>query len=144
MFNENVIVKANELTMGTEDINGMKPVIMTPVYGTIPNRAMTISGTIAQNEGIEVGKVYLVNIRQTETNEYGFQYRHGNLGEITALDLAKSAKDFKEAFGSPNVLDVREQSEKAGQLFADGNYKEAKALVNEARKEEVVEEEPSL
>lgn len=141
MFNENVIVKANELTMGNEDINGMKPVIMTPVYGTIPNRAMTISGTIAQNEGIEVGKVYLINVRQTETNEYGFQYRHGNLGEITALDLAKSAKDFIEAFGSANVLDVREASEKAGQLFANGNYEEAKALVEEGKSEEETAEE---
>lgn len=90
---------------GKEDINGFMPVILNPVFGTVPNRR-TISGTIAQSLGIDSGNTYLLQFTEVEANEYGVQFRVTKLGDVSAMDIAIKRKELLQNMGAAKVEDV--------------------------------------
>ena len=73
----------------TPDKNNNNPVYLTYISGSsIPQRARVLSGTIAKNLGLEVGKSYLVDTQETgEDPEYGTQYSTTVVAEMAASDL---------------------------------------------------------
>lgn len=88
---------------GAVDKNGKMPVMLRPVSGKIPNR-FVISGTVAENEGFEIGSSYLISVQEREASEtYGRQFQFQKLMKIeSALDLVKLTKEL----GEPVVYDV--------------------------------------
>jgi hypothetical protein len=100
---------------GILDKNGKMPVMLRPVSGKMPSK-FVISGTIAENEGFEIGSSYLINIQEREASEqYGRQFQFQRLMKIeSALDLVKITKEL----GEPVVFDavtVREVVPSEGQ-----------------------------
>lgn len=145
MLTTNAIVNVNAYTGSTTkpaqaDRNGKMPVIMTPFKGSVPNRAMVITGTVAERAGIETGNSYLVQFREIESNEYGRQFRHTNLGKIDAIDLA--TRDFS-ALGEANIIDVSKSAEAKAQaeedIKADGNPVMTEDSVGVTRQSEATE-----
>lgn len=88
---------------GSVDKNGKMPIMLRPVSGKLPNKFI-IAGTIAENEGFEVGHSYLINITEREADAtYGRQFQFQKLMRIdSALDLVKIAKEL----GEPVIFDA--------------------------------------
>lgn len=90
---------------GNPDKNGKLPVILRPFAGKCPNK-FVISGTVAETEGIQVGKSYLVNILEREESaEYGRQFQYQKLNELTALESAS----IVGSLGNAIILNVLEE-----------------------------------
>lgn len=94
---------------GKEDVNGRMPVMLNPVFGTVPYRRI-INGTIAHNSGLEVGKTYLVQIEMVDntnpaTGLVTKQPQVTRLGDgaITALELATNRTKFLNEMGAGKV-----------------------------------------
>lgn len=94
---------------GKEDVNGRMPVMLNPVFGTVPYRRI-INGTIAHNSGLEVGKTYLVQIEMVDntnptTGLVTKQPQVTRLGDgaITALELATNRTKFLNEMGVGKV-----------------------------------------
>lgn len=92
---------------GKEDTNGNQPVILSPIFGTMPYTRI-INGTISKNLGFEMGKTYLINCELVDntnpnTGEVNVQPRVTNLGEISAKELALSRRDFIDQMGLGKV-----------------------------------------
>ena len=102
MFTGMIIASVNPFTSGSLDKNGKQPVILNVVAGKCPNRNV-ISGTIAENMGIETGKTYLFNIREGNTDDtYGRQFVFSKLKELDALEIVTAAAQM----GASQVFDV--------------------------------------
>ena len=82
----------------TPDKNGAVPVMLQCVAGQMPNRNV-LSGTVAERAGFEVGKTYLVNVRETGYDEvFGPDYTFVKVKELTTgLDIVQSAMALGEA-----------------------------------------------
>ncbi len=110
MLTTNVIIKTStfrkEGGVPVLDKNGKEAIIMNPVYGAIPNRAMVISGSAAENNKFKTDKIYTVQIREVKSNEYGRQFQHTNLGEIKTIDLVINANSLKEGYGEAKVIEI--------------------------------------
>lgn len=90
-----------------EDVNGKMPVILNPVFGTMPFNRI-INGSIAENLGFEFGNSYLVSAVFTDnvnpaTGEVRQQIQVTNLGIISTTDLALSRKKFLDQMGAGKV-----------------------------------------
>lgn len=83
---------------GVADKNGNMPIMLRPVAGKLPNR-FVISGTVAANEGFEVGQSYLIDITEREADaQYGRQFQYRRLMTITSpLELVKITKELGQA-----------------------------------------------
>lgn len=83
---------------GAVDKNGNMPIMLRPVAGKLPNR-FVISGTIAANEGFEVGDSYLIDITEREPDaQYGRQFQFRKLMTISSpLELVKITKELGQA-----------------------------------------------
>lgn len=116
------IATANELTVGNKfnksgkvisvDKNGKAPFILSPVTGRCPNK-LVISGTVAENSGIENGKSYLMKFREMPRDEqFGRQFSISKVKEVSAVEIVESAA----ILGSVTILDTVEESvgEEAG------------------------------
>ncbi len=89
-FNGMIVASVNAFTKGNADVNGLMPVILIPVAGKMPNRNV-LSGTIASNMGIEVGKTYLFQVRETEPDpEFGRRFVFTKLHEMSAMDIVET------------------------------------------------------
>jgi len=90
-----------------EDVNGKMPVILNPVFGTMPFNRI-INGSIAENLGLEFGNSYLItavfadNVNPA-TGEVRQQIQVTNLGVISTTDLALSRKKFLDQMGAGKV-----------------------------------------
>lgn len=103
-FNGMIIASVNVFTNGSLDKNGKQPVILNVVAGRSPNRTV-LSGTIAENMGIEVGKTYLFNIREGNPDEqYGRQFVFNKLKELEALEIVTAAAQM----GQASIFDAAE------------------------------------
>ena len=100
MLNEKIAVTVKTF-QGNADKNGMEPVYLNVLAGKCPNRNV-LSGTIAEREGLEVGKSYLMQVREIEANEYGRQFTFSKIGELSALDVL----DIEARLSSPVIIDV--------------------------------------
>lgn len=87
------VVKCAVLSNGKADKNGLESIILDAVAGRVPkNRVM--SGTIADRQGFEANKAYMISIEQLPSNEYGEQFRFTNLGQLNGLELMKTCKEL--------------------------------------------------
>ena len=92
------------------DKNGKQAVILIPVAGSVPNKNV-LAGTIAERNGMEVGKTYLASVRETEKSEqYGRQFNWNKVMEITnPLDVVRAQKELGEGFVySADVVEDKE------------------------------------
>jgi len=103
-----VFVRTRDGREAKEDKNGLKPIILTPVAGRIPNK-MVLTGTVAQNLGIEVGKTYLLSYRERSADQipeaakqYGRAFVYTKLAELNAIEIIQAT----EMLGSAQVIDV--------------------------------------
>lgn len=90
-----------------EDVNGKMPVILNPVFGTMPFNRI-INGSIAENLGLEFGNSYLISAVFADnvnpaTGETRQQIQVTNLGVISTTDLALSRKKFLDQMGAGKV-----------------------------------------
>lgn len=95
-------VIVEDYTYGTKNVNGVMPLIMTPLAGRLPNRNV-IDGTVAEVIGIEAGKTYVVKtIEGKETKEWGRTFTFKVIKEIDAID----AVDYELKIGIGQLVDV--------------------------------------
>lgn len=82
----------------TPDKNGNTPVMLQCIAGVMPNRNV-LSGTVAQRAGLDVGKTYLVNVRETGFDDlFGPDYTFIKIMELTSgLDIVRAAKELGDA-----------------------------------------------
>ena len=87
----------------THDNNGNQNLFLNPIAGKIPNKTLVISGTIANQLGIELGKSYLLGINEGKPSDiFGRQFSVTNLGGLSPLDMLKVVNEL----GNAVVIDV--------------------------------------
>lgn len=87
----------------TADKNGEGAVMIQCIAGRMPARNV-ISGTVAQRSGFEVGKTYLINIREAGHHEvHGMQY---DFIKIKELSSGSDIVDTCLKLGDPIVFNV--------------------------------------
>lgn len=104
MINEMIVVTVTPFSgTTTPDKNGRYPVMLQCIGGTMPNRNV-LSGTVADRAGIEVGKTYLMQVREAGTDlAYGQDFTFTKIKELTSgHDIAQTVKDI----GSPRILTI--------------------------------------
>lgn len=88
------------------DKNGKQNVYLQIVSGKIPSKAQVLSGTIAANEGLEIGSTYAVNIVEIDpSEEYGRQFQVSSMGKLNFSDILSSVKEL----GTPVIVDMEEK-----------------------------------
>lgn len=96
-FNGMIVAAVNPFTQGKADKNGKAPVILNVVAGNFPNRNV-VSGTVAENIGLEKGKTYLLSVREGEPDaKFGRQFGYSKLKELTAEEIMKAPAMLGEA-----------------------------------------------
>lgn len=109
-FSEIAVVTVSETNTTSDnspfrvsDVDGLAPVILTCIAGTIPNRNV-LSGTVANSAKMEAGKTYLVQCtEQAYDPQYGRRFNFVNMQEMSsALEIVKIQKEL----GKGRVLDV--------------------------------------
>jgi len=100
------------------DKNGKAPVFLVIKAGKIPNR-QTLSGTVAENKGLQMGKTYVISYRETgDDDEFGPQYNIDIDMEVsTVTDLLTAKKEL----GDPVVFTVEKP--------VNGDYKRKSNVV---------------
>lgn len=93
------------------DKHDKSPVLLKCLAGKMPNKAV-ISGTIAERSNFELNKSYLVQITETETNEYGRNFQFTNLGLLSALDILQVKKEL----GAATILEVTTEKKAISQM----------------------------
>lgn len=99
MFNTMIVAAVTGFSgTTTPDKNGNFPVMLQCIAGQMPNRNV-LSGTVAERAGFEVGKTYLVNVREVGYDEvFGPDYTYIKIAELsTGLDIVRAAKELGEA-----------------------------------------------
>jgi len=96
-FSSIIIASVNDFAQGNVDKNGQSPVYLNVVAGKCPNRNV-LSGTIAKSIGIEVGKTYLLSVKEGEPSEqYGRQFVYQKLKELSAMEIVQSVAQMDSA-----------------------------------------------
>lgn len=103
MFTSKIIGKMSQFRGTTiPDSNGVMPFFCTVIAGKCPNR-QTISGTVAKQQGFELDKTYLIQVREVGFHDiHGPQYDFIKLVELTGKDII----DVSESLGDPQVFIV--------------------------------------
>ena len=105
-FNGMIVASVNSFTKGENDKNGKAPVILNVIGGTCPNRNV-LSGTVAENIGLEVGKTYLLSVREGEVDAtYGRQFVYSKLSELRGLEIVQTQREV----GPAAIFDVAASS----------------------------------
>lgn len=87
-------------SLTTPDTNNKLPIQFSPVAGVAPNRALVLSGTVAESLGFEAGNTYFVQATFKENNEYGDNYTILNRGKLSTIE----ALDVEDRLGQPRVI----------------------------------------
>lgn len=88
----------------TPDKNGKQAVILIAIAGTIPNRNV-LSGTVAEMQGLEVGKSYLVQVRKRGTDTvFGEDWTWTKVQELTSI---KDVLEAQQMLGNGDVFKVQ-------------------------------------
>lgn len=104
MFNQNIVAAVTNFSgTTTPDKNGESPVMLQCIAGTMPNRNV-LSGTVAKRAGFEVGKTYLVNVREAGMDAlFGPDYTFTKVMELSSgADIVKACKEL----GDPKVVTI--------------------------------------
>jgi len=106
MFNSFIVASVAIFKQGDLDKNGKEPVILVPIAGTCPNRNV-LSGTVAENMGIETGKTYLFSVREAESDpEYGRRFVFTKVNELSGAETL----DVCLKLGPATMLDASEST----------------------------------
>lgn len=104
MLNELIVVAVTPFSgTSTPDKNGEFPVMLQCVAGKMPNRNV-MSGTVAKRAGIEVGKTYLMQVR-----EQGFDKVFGTDFSFIKVKELENGTDIAEVvlkLGPPEIFKV--------------------------------------
>ena len=80
------------------DRNGKQNIFLTCIAGKMPNKCMVMSGTVAEQNGIEIGKTYMVAFNEGKTDpQYGRQFSTTKLGEVSVIDTLTAVDRLGEA-----------------------------------------------
>lgn len=104
MLNTIIVVAVTNFSgTTTPDKNGEMAVMLQCIAGTMPNRNV-LSGTVAKNSGFEVGKTYLVNVREAGYDKvFGTDYQFVKVAELeSGTDIVKACREI----GEPKILVV--------------------------------------
>ncbi len=102
MINSMCLVKISEFN-GNPDKNGLFPIFLSLVAGTMPNR-MVLSGTVAEREQLVVGTTCLVHFVERATDsEYGRQFSVSKLGEVSGI---MEVLEVSNKLGDANLVNV--------------------------------------
>lgn len=87
----------------TPDKNGETPIMLQCIAGTMPNRNV-LSGTVGRRTGLEVGRTYLINVRETGYDDvFGQDFTFVKVMElVSGLDIVRAAKEL----GDPKIVTV--------------------------------------
>lgn len=97
MYNAICLVSVNKFANGKQDKNGKDSVLLNVIAGKSPNRNV-LAGTVAENTGFEVGKIYLAQVRENAPDaQFGRQFTWIKLGEATVLEAMKAEKELGKA-----------------------------------------------
>ncbi len=99
VFNETIVVSVTPFSGSTTpDKNGESSVMLQCLAGRMPNRNV-LSGTVAARMGIEVGKSYLMNVRESGFDkQFGADFTFTKIKELeSGLDIAKTIKELGKA-----------------------------------------------
>jgi len=89
MFTSIIVATASQF-QGEADKNGKSPVFLNIISGKCPNRNV-LSGTVAENIGLEIGKSYLLQVREIEADTtYGRRFTYAKLAEMGALEILQA------------------------------------------------------
>ena len=117
MFNSFIVASVAIFKQGDLDKNGKEPVILVPIAGTCPNRNV-LSGTVAENMGIETGKTYLFSVREAESDpEYGRRFVFTNVNELSGAETL----DVCLKLGPAVMLDASENAAQTATKEIDAN-----------------------
>lgn len=121
MFTSMIAASVGHFSKGTPDKHGLEPIILSVIAGKCPNRNV-LSGTIAKNNNIEVGKSYLFQVREVEpSEEYGRQFVFTRVGELSAMEALTVVKEL----GNAVLFDVIEEDKKiTGDDVSDSEFDE--------------------
>ena len=100
MFNSLVLATVSTFN-GNVDKNGKTPIILNILAGKCPNRNV-LSGTIAERMNLKVGKSYLFQVREIDSNEFGRQFVYTVAGEATIMDILTGSTTL----GQPEIFSV--------------------------------------
>lgn len=106
MFNEMIVGTITPFSgTTTPDKNGSMPVMIQCVAGKMPNRQV-MSGTVAERQGLEVGKTYLIQVRERGFDKvFGEDFTWTKLMEIVdPLRIIELKK--KEYLGEPQIITI--------------------------------------
>lgn len=103
MLNEMIIITVTKFSgTDTPDKNGEEAVMLQCIAGTMPNRNV-MSGTVAKRGGFEVGKSYLVNVREAGIDDtFGQDFDFVKVKEVDALEAIKG----RQLLGEPKILTI--------------------------------------
>lgn len=110
MLNNLIVVSVTAFSGTTSvDKNGENPVMLQCIAGVMPNRNV-LSGTVAKRTGIEIGKTYLMNVREAGVDDlFGTDFTFTKVQELTsALDIVKAVKEL----GEPKIITIGRPREK--------------------------------
>ena len=104
MWNEKVVVSVTKFSgTTTPDKNGEMSVMLQGIAGRMPNRNV-LSGTVASRAGFEVGKTYLVNVREIGYDEdFGLQF---NWIKVKELETGKDIAETSHIIGLPTIVTI--------------------------------------
>jgi len=104
MFNALILAVASKFNgpNASLDKNGKEPVILNVLSGIFPNRNV-LSGTIAENMQLQVGKSYLFQVREVEADPtYGRRFTYTKVAEVSALEIA----EYCHKYGPADMFEI--------------------------------------
>ena len=108
-LNEQIAVSVKQFNTDKTDKNGMAPVLLYVVAGKCPNKNI-ISGTVAEREGFELGKSYLVQVvEKDEDAVHGRQFSFTKIGELSTIDMI----GIDAKLGAPQLVNVTDGSDES-------------------------------
>lgn len=111
MFKSQVIASVSTIKVGTKfksgkvadtDRNEKEPIALTILAGQYPQGRTILSGTVAENLGIENNKTYVFQVRETEANDYGRQFIYEAPQELKVMERIEAVA----AMGNPVGISV--------------------------------------
>ena len=97
-FSEVIVVTVTTYSgTTTPDKNGLMPVMLQCMAGKMPNRNV-LSGTVADRAGFEVGKTYLVQIREQGRDKvFGPTFSFTKMSELKGVEIVDAVKKLGPA-----------------------------------------------
>jgi hypothetical protein len=93
----NFIASCKVFNSGNADKNGLMPLVLVPLAGTSPRGLNVISGTSAELQGYEAGKVYAISAIEQDpyidedTGRTVRSFQFNSVGEVNTIEAMEYA-----------------------------------------------------